>query len=255
METRMSSTNAINVSEQSFVQDVVERSSEVPVVVDFWAGWCGPCRSLGPILERLAGEADGSWVLAKVDVDANPGLASAFGIQGIPAVRAWKDGHEVAEFVGNLPEPKVREWLTRLGPSQADRAFEEASEALAKGNTEEAEAQFERVLALDPGHSEARATLERLRLEQRAGGVDEAAMRGRMEADPADVDAAIKLSDVLASRADMEPAFEILIDVVRVSSGDQRELARAHLVKLLDTLEADDPRAMRARRSLSLVLF
>jgi putative thioredoxin len=251
----MSSTNVINVNEESFVQDVVERSREVPVVVDFWAGWCGPCLSLGPVLERLADEAGGSWVLAKVDVDASPGLASSFGVQGIPAVRAWRDGREVAEFVGALPEPKVREWLSRLGPSEADVTFEEATKALAGGDEQEAERLFERVLDLDPGRDEARAALEKLRLQRRAEEVDEAAISGRLAADPSDAEAAIQLSDVLAARDEMEAAFDVLIDVVRAAQGDQRERARAHLVKLLDTIPADDPRAMRARRSLSLVLF
>ncbi|MDQ4144495.1 MAG: tetratricopeptide repeat protein [Actinomycetota bacterium] len=251
----MTKTNVLDVTEQTFVQEVVERSHEVPVVVDFWASWCGPCRALGPLLERLAGEADGSWVLAKVDVDANPGLASGFGVQGIPAVRAWRDGKEVAEFVGALPEPQVRQWLGQLGPSAADVELELAGAALQRGDEDEAEIHLRKALDLEPAHAEARAALERLRLDKRAGGLDEAGARERLTQDPADVQAAIDLADVLAARDEMDEAFEMLVGAVRDSSGDERERVRSHLLALLDTISPDDPRAMRARRSLSLVLF
>ena len=251
----MSSTNVRDVTEQTFTEEVVDRSHQTPVVVDFWAAWCGPCRALGPVLERLADEADGSWMLAKVDVDANPGLASAFGIQGIPAVRAWKDGREVAQFVGALPELQVREWLAQLGPSPADVAFEEAQQALRAGDHELAEQHLRLALDLEPGHGAARAALERLQLAQRVQALDEDAIKQRVAADPTDVDAAVQLADVLAVRDDLEGAFDVLIESVRHSTGDERERARAHLLKLLDTLPADDARAMKARRSLSLVLF
>lgn len=248
-------TAVFETSEQDFVHDVVEKSKEVPVVVDFWAEWCGPCRSLGPVLERLATEAAGSWVLAKVDVDANPRLAQSFGVQGIPAVRAWRDGKEVAEFVGALPEHQVREWLAQLGPSPAEITLGEAEIALERGEDHKARPLLEAVLKDEPGNARARTLLERIDVAQRAGAVDENEVRARLETNPSDAEAAVQLADLLAHRGRLEEAFGILIDAVRASSDDERERARTHLLKLLDTIPADDARAMKARRALSLVLF
>lgn len=248
-------TNVIEVNEQSFAAEVVERSQQVPVVVDFWAAWCGPCRSLGPVLERLADEADGSWILAKVDVDANPGLAQAFGIQGIPAVRAWKDGAEVAEFVGALPEPQVREWLTQLGPSPSDLDIEEAEKAFSGGDDARAEELLKNVLNHEPDNALARTLLEQVEVSRRAQDVDENDVRAQLEADPTNVEAAVRLADLLVVRGELADAFSTLISAVRVSEGDDREKARIHLVKLLQTLSPEDPRALKARRELSLVLF
>lgn len=251
----MADANILEVTEQTFVEDVVERSRDVPVVVDFWAAWCGPCRALGPLLERLADEADGSWILAKVDVDANPGLASGFGIQGIPAVRAWKDGKEVAEFVGALPESQVRQWLAQLGPSRADLELDAARAALERNDDAAAEHHFRMVLELDPAHTEARSELERLELTRRVASFDEDDARRRLASNVADVEAATQLADVLAARGDLADAFAVLVKAVGAASADERDRARSHLLKLLDTLPADDPRAMKARRALSLVLF
>jgi putative thioredoxin len=248
-------SKVIEVTEATWQEDVVDRSHEVPVVVDFWAEWCGPCRSLGPVLERLAQEADGDWVLAKVDVDSNQGLAAAFGIQGIPAVRAWRDGQEVDEFVGALPEPQVRMWLDGLGPSPADIALEQGSLAEDRGDLAAAEAAYSRAVKQDPGHAGARAALERVQLQVRVSEVDEQALEGRLARDPADVEAVLQLADLDAARGEFSHAFDRLVDAVRATSGDERETVRKHLLKLLELVPTDDPAAMAARRALALALF
>jgi putative thioredoxin len=246
-------TYVIDVTEETFARDVIERSREVPVVVDFWAAWSGPCRQLGPLLERLAEEAAGSWVLAKVDVDANPGLATAFGIQGIPAVRAFKDGHEVAEFTGAIPEPAVREWLTQLGPTPADLAYEEGTALEAAGRLEEAAARYRRALAEAPGHAAANTALTRTELARRTAGLDRDELEHR--AAGGDIDAVLDLADLDAQRGDFDAAFTRLVEALRHTAGDDRERARQRLVALLDLLPADDPRVSATRRAMANALF
>ena len=253
MQTTNNSPNIIDVSEQTFAQDVIERSREVPVVVDFWAEWCAPCRSLGPVLEKLALEDAGSWVLAKVDVDANPGLASAFGVQGIPAVRAFKDGREVAEFTGALPEPAVREWLGQLGPSPADIACDEGAKLEGAGLLDEAAERYRSALADAPAHHAAATALNRVELAQRAANLD----RGDLErrAGTGDIDALLDLSDLDAQSGDFSPAFDRLLDGLRRTTGDEKDRIRQRLVALLDVPPADDPRVTSARRAMANALF
>jgi putative thioredoxin len=250
-----SSTLVFDADEASFDAAVLQRSFDAPVVVDFWAEWCGPCRVLGPVLERLAVEDDGAWVLARVDVDSNPNLAAAFRIQGIPAVHAFHEGRPVSQFVGALPEHQVRAWLAQLGPSAGDVALSDGIEAEAAGDLSRAADAYRRALLEEPGNGRARLALERVDLALRSAGLDESALRERVADDPRDVDATLGLADLAASRGGLEEAFDLLLDLIRATSGDERDRSRRHLLKLLDTVPPDDPRAVAARRSLSLALF
>jgi putative thioredoxin len=245
----------IDVTETTFQAEVIDRSFEAPVVIDFWAAWCGPCRALGPILERLAEEADGEWVLAKVDVDQNPRLAQAFGVQGIPAVHAVKDGKPVANFTGAIPEQQVQAWLGQLGPSEADGLVNEARAAEARGDLEGAADLLRRALALQPGHDEARGELAFIELKLRSGAHDESELRRRLDADPSDVEAASGLADLALGRGEIKPAFDLLLNIVQSTSGDERDRARVHLLSLFDVFPPDHPDVVAARRTLSLALF
>ena len=245
----------LEVEEATFEVEVLERSRESPVVVDFWAEWCGPCRTLGPVLERLAAEADASWTLAKVDVDKNPMLAQTFGVRGIPSVKAFKDARPVAEFTGALPEPQVRAWLQGLGPSPAELEFEEACRLEAGGSLREAEDRYRGALNVEPAHSGARAGLARVGLALRAEGLDETELRRKLDKDSSDVGLHILIADVEAASGRLEAALERLLDAVRTSSEPDREAARRRLVELMDALPPDDPRLVATRRALSRALF
>lgn len=260
----------VDVTEATFQRDVVERSATVPVVVDFWAAWCGPCKQLSPILEKLAKADAGAWVLAKIDCDANPRLAAAAGVQGIPAVKAIWQGGIVGEFTGAVPEPQLREWLDQLiaatgaqrpegaGPAPTlaeDPAYVDAASAFERGDYAAAEKAYEAILANSPNEPIASAALAAVRLYQRAEHLDPAVTGQAAVARPDDVDAQLAASDVdlLSGRA--AEAFQRLVDLVARTSGAERDRVRLHLLGLFEAAGPEEPAVAPARAALSRALF
>ena len=165
-------TNVIDVTDANFEQVVIEGSKDRPVVVDLWAEWCGPCKTLGPILEKVAGERAGAFLLAKLDVDANPMVAGAFGVQSIPTVIAFKDGEPVNGFVGAYPEEAINQFVDLLLPTEAELVVEEAQAEAEAGDLDGAEQDYRDALAKDPQNREAAVGLGRILVDR--GDVDEA---------------------------------------------------------------------------------
>ncbi len=266
----------VDVTEQTFQTEVLERSRQVPVVVDLWAEWCGPCKQLSPVLERLAAAGNGAWVLAKVDVDANPRIAQAFGVQSIPMVMAVVAGQPVDGFNGALPEPQVREWIAALldalrdrmpaireaeagggeGPVEEpeDPRFTAAEDALERGDYPAAESAYQQILAVEPANEQAKAALAQVRFLARAEQADPAAV-ARADAAPEDIDAQLAAADAELATDRVEAAFARLVGLVARTGGDDRDRVREHLVGLFELFAADDPRVSTARRSLARALF
>jgi putative thioredoxin len=260
----------VDVTEQTFQAEVLDRSFQVPVVLDLWAEWCEPCKQLSPVLERLAAEGQGSWVLAKVDVDANPALAQALRVQGIPAVKAVWQGQLVAEFTGAIPEEQARQFVTELvqvttgGAVPAagddgeqpldDPRLDAAEAALERGDLAAAEAAYQAILAEDPGHPDAALALRQVQLFRRAEEAGPDALAAA-DAAPDDVAAQTRAADFLLGTGQVEASFDRLIDVVRRTAGDDRDRARTHLLELFAVVGDEDPRVIAARRKLTSALF
>jgi len=278
----------LDVGDHDFEREVLERSKSVPVVVDFWAPWCAPCRALGPVLERLAHEHAGAFVLARVNVDEAPAVSQAFAIQSIPAVKGFRDGALAAEFIGAQPEAAVRQFLVAVLPSEADRLARAGEAKAAAGDAAGAADAFHEALAHEARHprallglarlgaaaGEAAAALgllervppgagvareaERLAAELRTlaeASADEPALRARLAADPGDLDARLRLGRALAAHGAYGDALAELLEVVRRDRSFADDGARKAMLDVFEVLGADDPLTERYRSELARVLF
>ena len=323
-------TAVIDVTEETFNSLVVEQSRTTPVIIDLWADWCGPCKQLSPVLEKLASEAGGEWILAKVDVDANPRLSQALQVQSIPMVVAVIGGQLVDGFLGALPEAQVRQWISQvlgaaeqlgvspgaggpgteadgqraaggpggpggpagaggpggpagaggpggpagaggpggqgrpggpggpggpMGPDQVNPAYADAQQAMERGDMDAAADAFRKILASSPADPVAKVGLARVELFQRLDSYDEKAVRRAAAEHPDDVEAQARVADMDVAAGKIEDAFDRLLGVVRRTSGEQRDQARARLVGLFEIFPPRDPRVSKARAALSSLLF
>lgn len=271
-----------DVTEETFNTEVVLRSRTTPVIVDLWAEWCGPCKQLSPVLEKLANEAAGAWVLAKIDVDANPRIAEAFQAQSIPMVVALVGGQPVDAFLGAMPEAQVSQWLDQIlavaqqiglqaGPGAAGAAgaagedgeavddlppaLAAARDAMEEGDLDAAARALEKALVDAPADLLAKNWLAQVNLMRRVSAVDPATASREAAASPGDVDAQLLMADFQMASGDAEQAFDRVLGVIKRTSGDERNTARLHLLDLFEILPPNDDRVKKARTQLSLLLF
>jgi len=278
----------IEVSEAEFEAAVLDRSLEVAVLVDFWAPWCAPCRVLGPVLEKLVEEYAGDFVLAKVNVDESPSLAGALGIQGIPAVKLFRDGEITSEFTGALPEPAVREFLSRFLASAADKQAQAAALFEQEGKGSEAKALYQEILDADPNHAKALLGMGRLlmdegndqaalaqldkislvaderkeadrliaRIKLHEGGVqDETTLRAKVNSEPNNLAARFEFAQALAGMEKYEEALTEFLTIVKTDRGFQDDGGRKAMVQIFEVLGSDHPLTDRFRSELASVLF
>ncbi len=281
----MTTEAGVDVTDATFASEVLERSSDLPVVVDFWAPWCGPCRIIGPILEQLALEYAGRVRLVKVDVDQNPQVSASFSIQSIPAVIAFRNGKPAARFVGAVPEPQARAFFESLLPTEADEQAVEGVRAAAGGDPEAATGHFEAALVLDdrhqaasvglagvllesgdldraerllsrwPGDPSVKQLLGQIHLRRAAEGADRSELEARLATNDGDAAAHYALGSLLAAGGEWEPALDHLLDAVRLDRTLDDDGPRRRVLEVLDILGEDHPLTRESRQRLGTLLF
>jgi putative thioredoxin len=280
----------IDVTLSSFEREVLDASRQLPIVVDYWAPWCGPCRALGPILEKLEREAAGRWKLVKVNSDENPELSRQYGVRSIPFVVAFVDGQPAAQFLGAQPEATIRTFLEKLVPDPSDLELRQARAALAQGKTSLAESHLGNALALDPSNDSARldmvgilvdrgdlagaraqwallsgrapqasgfaTTSARLEAAERAATLPEASdLVRRIEANPGDLAARLDLAEVRIANREYAPALEQLLEIVKRDRAFGEDIGRRKMLAVFEMAAAEPDLVSDYRRRLSAALY
>ena len=276
----------IDVTEATFQTAVLDRSFQVPVLLDLWAEWCQPCKQLSPVLERLAAEGAGSWVLAKIDTDANPRIAQALQVQSIPTVFAVIGGQLIPGFQGALPEAQVREFIDAVlqaggeaglsnaaqpnGSAEvedaaaedvstepdvpADPRFTAAEDAIEAGDYDLAIERYQAILSVEPANTDASFALGQVRLLKRVEKIDPAVLQAAAQ-QPDNIDLQLDAADLQLVGNRVDGALNGLLALIKRTAGDDRDRARERLLEYFDLLGPDDPRVGAARRELTRALF